>query len=223
MRPIRDLFLRGADRFVEYTRRWELANGPREVVHGVTVVAFRDEAAGEVALLDKVRAALELIARHDPDSLQGIRDHFDHVQVVYTLGIYAAECRAAERLCLLGGDYLAEEGTTPEAVAMVLVHELTHARHLARPGGRELSVPQAEWLCIGAELAFIRGVPGTERLQRDAEQRLERRPDFYGPEARRERARRLLHEQVPRPLTWLLERLAGAGSGGRSEPEPDGL
>lgn len=209
MKRLRRWIVRRIDASLERARRHDLAHGPREVMHGVTVVAFADGERSR-ALLDRVRAALDLVARHDPKSLAGIADHFDHIQVLSTLGVANAQYLHAERLCLLSAEYLERPGTEPARLAMSLVHELTHARHFSRAKPAAMSLAQAEWLCIGAELAFVRKVPGTAHLQQAARKRLERRADFYARPAEMEREAEFIHAQkLPRWFVWLLERLAG--------------
>jgi hypothetical protein len=210
MDRLRRWIVRRIDASLENTRRKELAHGPREVMHGVPVVAFKDDAKRTRALLDRARAALDLVARHDPRALAGIVDHFDHIQVICTLGPSNAQYVHAERRCLLSAEYLERPGTEPARLAMTLVHELTHARHISRGKGADLSLAQAEWLCIGAELAFARKVPGTEHLRQAARKRLERRTDFYARPAEREREADFIHAQkLPRWVVWMMERMAG--------------
>lgn len=210
MKRLRRWIVRRIDASLETSRRQELARGPREVMHGVPVVVFRDDAARVRARMDRVRAALELVARHDPKSLAGMADHFDHVQVLSTLGVPNAQYLHGERLCLLSAAYLDRPETEPARLAMTLVHEFTHARHLSRGGGATMSLAQQEWLCIGAELAFVRKVPGTEPLRRAARKRLERRPDFYDRPAEKQREADFIHAQrLPRWFVWMMERLAG--------------
>jgi hypothetical protein len=207
---LRRWIFRWMTRRIESSRRRDLARGPREQMHGLTVVAYRCSAERARAILDWVRAALDLIARHDPGSLSAMRDHFAHVQVVDILGPLNAQYWHEERLCRLSGEYVQRDDTVPGRLAMTLVHELTHARHRnrARPG--RLSVAQEEWLCIGAELAFIKKVPGSERLQRAARQRLERRPEFYARPAQAERVLEYVRSSgMPRWCRWIFQRLWG--------------
>lgn len=218
MKHLRRWIARFVDWRLETIRRRSLAHGPREQMHGLTVVTYPSDAGHARALLDRVRAALDLVARHDPKSLASMRDHFDHVQVFYTLGAFNAQYLHAERLCLLSGEYVERESTEPARLAMTLIHELTHARHLSRPNPQPLSVAQAEWLSIGAELAFVKKVPGTARLQNAARKRLERRPDFYERPAQKQRDAEFIHRQnLPRWMMWIGERLAG-----RTIPPPAG-
>lgn len=199
-------------RHLENARRRELARGPREQMHGITVVTYRARAEHARSVLDRVRAALELVARHDPGSLDAMRERFAHVQVVATLGTANAEYRHGERLCVLSGEYVERESTQPARLAMTLVHELTHARHLGRARRVPLSTAQAEWLCIGAELAFIKKVPGTGHLRRAANERLARRADFYERPAQAERLLQYVRStNVPRWVRWLLLRVLAPG------------
>lgn len=205
---------------MERMQRHDLAHGPREQIQGITVVTFTADAERTRATMDRVRAALDLIARYDAKSLAALRAHFDHIQVSSLIGPANAQYLHAQRLCTLSAEYLDRESTEPARLAMTLVHELTHARHCSREKAVKLSLAQTEWLCIGAELAFIRKVPGTGHLERAARRRLERRPDFYGRRARVERELEYFREQkLPRWFLWILERLAGHRLA-RPEPPP---
>lgn len=168
-----------------WLRESELREGTRAEVHGVTVVIERGEAAESGLLLEKVQAALDLVARHDPRSLEAMRGHFSGILVWYGLNAANGSYLHSERLCMLYTRYVKAERTEPARIAMTLIHELTHAKHFSR--GRPMVGVNAEWLCIGAELAFIRKVPGTDHLRDAAAGRLERRPEFYSREAKMER------------------------------------
>lgn len=210
MNRLRRWLVRHADRELERMQRHELAHGPREQMHGITVVMFTADAERTRAMMDRVRAALDLVARYDMKSLTSMRAHFDHIQISSSVPVANAQYLHTQRLCTLSAEYLERESTEPARLAMTLVHELTHARHFSREKAVKLSLPQAEWLCIGAELAFIRKVPGTGHLERAARRRLERPPDFYGRRAQAERELEYIYEQkLPRWFMWILERLAG--------------
>lgn len=222
MKRLRYWIIRRIDGFLETSRRQELARGPREVMHGVPVVVFRDKAERVRARMDRVRAALDLVARHDATSLAALVDHFGHIQVLSTLGAPNAQYLHAERLCLLSAEYLERDTTEPARLAMTLIHELAHARQLGRDKPAAMPPAQAEWLSIGAELAFARKVPGTEPLQRAARKRLERRPDFYARPAEKEREAEFIHAQrLPRWFVWMLERFSGQGLPPPPHPPPN--
>lgn len=206
---------RRLDQLETWLRRSELRKGTRANAHGISVVIYRTNADQTRISMEKVHAALELIARHDPRSLEGMRSHFDTILVWYGLDAANAGYLHSERLCMLSFRYVEKESTEPARLAMTLVHELTHARHFSR--GRPLRGAHAEWLCIGAELAFIKKVPGTEHLRVAAARRLERRPDFYSAAADTERQLADLEAGGARwsaaLLRYLQRRQARAGRG----------
>ncbi|HYR07351.1 MAG TPA: hypothetical protein VEQ60_06275 [Longimicrobium sp.] len=171
-----------------WVRSTELRKGTRENIHGLEVVIHRTDAACTRARLDKVRAALDVVARHDPRSLEAMRTHFSAILVWRWMVGANGSYLHSERLCTLYCDYVGDADTEPARIAMTLIHELTHAKHDSRaPRRQPMSREHAEWLCIGAELAFIKKVPGTEHLRQAAERRLERRPQFYSRAADLER------------------------------------
>ncbi|HEU4880979.1 MAG TPA: hypothetical protein VFT45_02005 [Longimicrobium sp.] len=171
-----------------WARRTELRKGTRVDVHGLAVVMHEADPVHSRACLDKVTAALDVVAEYDPRSLEAMRSHFSAILVWSWMVAANGSYLHSERLCMLWCDYVEDEDTEPARIAMTLIHELTHAKHARRARrGRPMDRAQAEWLCIGAELAFIRKVPETEHLRRAAAARLERRADFYSPAATAER------------------------------------
>lgn len=121
------------------TRRTELREGTREDVHGLAVVIHRTDAASARARLDKVRAALDVIARHDPPSLEAMRTHFSAILVWDWMVAANGSYLHSERLCTLYCDYVANENTEPARIAMTLIHELAHARHSSRTRRQPMS------------------------------------------------------------------------------------
>ncbi|MEW5927309.1 MAG: hypothetical protein AB1941_07490 [Gemmatimonadota bacterium] len=155
------------------------------------------------ACLDKVRAALDVIAEHDPDRLRELRERFDVVLIWYGPAPAAGSYLHSRRLCELNCEYVEKAETEPARVAMTLVHELAHARLMSTADPRRpMSLPQAEWLCIGAEVAFAKKLPGAEHLVSAAQRRLDRRPEFYSPEAHAQRTLEAL--RALSPPGWLM-------------------
>jgi hypothetical protein len=177
------------------------------------------------ACLEKVRAALDVIAEHDPDRLTELRERFDQVLIWYGPAPANGSYLHSQRLCELNCEYVEKAEIEPARVAMTLVHELTHARLMGTADPtRPMSVPQAEWLCIGSEVAFAKRLPGAEHLVSAAQRRMERRPQFYSPEAHAERT--LENLRALSPPGWLMrlaermyERRFGRRSGS-ARPDP---
>jgi hypothetical protein len=64
---------------------------------------------------------------------------------------------------------------TPEAVAMIIVHEATHARLWRMGVGRFPDRSRIERICVNAEIAFARKLPSSSRLIAGALAKLETR------------------------------------------------
>ena len=103
----------------------------------------------------KLRDALALIHIHSPTRYRHLRRDLPRVLIGLTHN--RGECHYQIGLCLLNAEYLADEHTTPEEVAAVLVHEGMHAR-LARAGFTYDAKSRArhEHLCLLAEALVSR-------------------------------------------------------------------
>jgi hypothetical protein len=149
-------------------RRLAVRLGSKRTVHGVVLVDLivRDEdgpAAPEVEL------AIALIARHDPVRHRRMLRDVRYVVVTHTTE-WAGEYREDIRSILLDASNVLKQ--TVEAVAMVIVHEATHARLFRMGLGRHPEPGRIEEVCVRAEIAFARKLPGTERLITGAESKL---------------------------------------------------
>lgn len=191
-------------------RRVVMRRSARHDLHGLTVVMHRAGRDHMDACVAKVRVALDLLDEYDPEKLEEMRARFDYVLIWPYLAASNGAYLHSERACELNCEYVEKESTAPARVAMTLVHEVTHARQFARHNPkRPMSRPQAEWLCIGAEIAFAGKVPGTEHLIAAARRRMERRPEFYSRRADAERALAELRKGgvAPRWLLRLMKRM----------------
>ena len=118
----------------------------------------------------RIAAALSLIKSVAPVRYQCLRRDLPKVLVGATHN--RAECLFPVGICLLQFDYVTAADTTPERLALTLVHEGTHAR-LARAGFgyAEAVRPRVERLCIASEVIVGRRFPGGEALVAGAERR----------------------------------------------------
>jgi hypothetical protein len=162
MRAIPGKLLRSGSRWFRYV---VLRRGLRSEHRGVPLVMHRAGPDHVRACLEKVRAALDLIAEHDADRLTELRERFKSVLIWYGPAPANGSYLHSQRLCELNCEYVEKAEIEPTRVAMTLVHELTHARLMetADPK-RPMSIPQAEWLCIGSEVAFAKKLPDAEHL-----------------------------------------------------------
>ena len=144
-------------------------------VHGVRVklAPVLHEEVGTRAL-QKVSAALNLIAEYDPRRMRRIARDMPWIWIQSSA--YApASFRDHARLCTLDREWVAAQENSPALIAAVLVHEATHARLFRRnipyPEGARARV---EALCDAQSAAFARRLPDGEGLAR---RMLDRRPD----------------------------------------------
>jgi hypothetical protein len=119
----------------------------------------------------RVAAALALIHDVAPVRYNHLRRDLPKVLVGATHN--RGECLFSVGICLLQFDYVTDDKTTPERLALTIVHEGTHAR-LARAGIEYTEAVRArvERLCISSELVVARRVPAADGLVADVERRL---------------------------------------------------
>lgn len=188
-----------------------LQDGPRRTIHGIPVgvVRIEEHEASEEVLFERVTAALDLIAEHDPRRLGGMQSQLASILVWGGFAEAAGAYFPAQRVCMLSTEFVGRPDTPPVRIAMTLVHEAEHARIRQRGGKRTVSRYQEEWLCAGAAVAFARKVPGAEELADEYGRRLEQILEIYSPAATVERGRRGLRDLgIPewgiRLIQWLF-------------------
>ena len=183
-----------------------LRSGRRQTVHGIPVIVARESADVQ---LERVTAALGLIAEHGPRRLSGMQSQFASILVWYGVAPASGSYHPAQRVCALSSEFVEEPDTTPVRIAMTLVHEAEHAR--IRQRGEKVSVSkyQEEWLCAGAAVAFARKVPGAKDIADRYSRRLEQISEIYSPAAAVKRSEDGLRDfGIPdwgiRLLRWLF-------------------
>jgi len=154
-----------------------------EDINGVKVVLLSDgkDTSG------RLRDAMAIIERYDPRWLRHLREKVRRM-VVVEVGI--PEFRPVVRGCYIPLALI--DALTKEELAVLLVHEATHARlHewgvRPKPPNRE----RIEVVCVGREVAFAGKIPGVgPRLAAEASDRLETR--WWEPDRHAERMKALL-------------------------------
>jgi hypothetical protein len=120
------------------------------------------------ALIDKLDAALRLIAVQQPRRFRKLR------RDVARFVVRRYPCRGAYfhdgRICLVELTFLGNPDFQPSQIAATILHEATHAR-LAR-AGLPTSGPTAERMCRKAELDFGRSLPDGAAVIARAEESL---------------------------------------------------
>jgi hypothetical protein len=109
-------------------------------------------------VLERITAAIELIAKHDPRAHHQLSRRVKRLLVTEAGG---AHFIAGIATCRIGVRSVVAQTTT--WLAMTLIHEATHAR-LAQAGipYNERYRARIEQLCVREEIAFAEKVPGSE-------------------------------------------------------------
>ncbi len=144
-----------ARRLVE---RWSFSDGPQAHLKGFDVLVMRSRSE-TVEALTKIELALQLIERSDARRFTRMRA--DVHRIVVTSLASAGAYLHRSRTCYLSESMIASSSTF--IVAIVLVHEATHAR-IDHAGVRPYRDRKSryETLCIRQELAFAATLPKSE-------------------------------------------------------------
>jgi hypothetical protein len=183
---------------------WFIRFSHRREIHGLRVAVFEKNAALE-SVFDKIREALELVRSHDARAFRELVEHTGGIFVFGTTGGDAAEWWRDESLIVLEPEYAADPTTTSRALAVIFVHETTHAWLERR--GFEYAVDRRmrlERICDRRALRLARRLPDSEYLVTWLEQ--EPRPaEELTDEAFHQRAvAQLVRLGMPR---WLLRQM----------------
>lgn len=180
-------------RFYAWVANWHVHRGVR------VTATILDDALNELALA-RVFAALDVLHAHCPAQLKRIPILLHSLAVtrlVAALGSWRSDLQAA----LLDRDFILAPDTTPEMIAAVIVHELTHAR-LERAGLRTTPETRArcERICCLAERNYIARLPDAserQRLEEWNERYLAAAPEFWSDAAMSARAALWRSELAP--------------------------
>lgn len=124
---------------------------------GMELRVFDDAAAAE-AVFSRAAGALRLIATTDPNRYRRIRRDVERLLFTSASG---GQYLPRLRTCRIGIDY-ATRSTTLD-LAMMIVHEATHARLWALGCRYEEGVREkVERICVNAEVAFASRIAGAE-------------------------------------------------------------
>ena len=162
---------RGLHAIVHRLAHWGFVKSSgKQTVDGLLIVSDKGT--------EKVTEALRLIRDFDPTRYRRLLRDVRQI-LVTTLPASIAQWMDSLRACELDERYIIRDGTTPELVASIIVHEATHARLMRCGIGYEESLrDRVERVCLRQEIAFAARLPtGTGRGQQ-AEATLVAMPDF---------------------------------------------
>jgi len=179
-----------------------------EAAGPVRLCAFKLDPALRAAAFGKVRAALELIARHAPELGEqlgaGVRTLF-----LLELEDHAGRYVPQLDLCELDEDYVLAPSTSATEVARTIVREAARAALRRDPGRSPPSAHEEERACLAAERLLERWLPEADAPLAGAGRRLRHPPEYDSPVVAVER--RLAGVREVRVPTWLLRPLAWWG------------
>ena len=123
------------------------------------ISATERDAGTREAQLQRVRAAVDLLAEHAPAQVGHMRHRMPRIFIGRLAGRLAT-WNEALGACVLSAEWVADKDTRPEEIASTLVHEVTHAR-LWAAGFRYHEAVRAriERVCFLAERNWARRLP----------------------------------------------------------------
>jgi hypothetical protein len=147
LRPLWDLVMRAT-----------VATSDKTRVYGFEVANLRSAETDVFA--EKLQAAFQVIEVTDPALFRGVRRRLQRIIIADgEVGYYHPRMRGA----VIGAAYF--ERCSAEDIALVIVHEATHARIWSR-GIRTTATRRAriEEICIDAEIAFAEKLPNARTV-----------------------------------------------------------
>lgn len=186
---------------------------PRCRMRGVEVVDLTGRSLAGAAA-ERLDAALGVIEAFAPNTYSGLRRRLARVVIASGgVGYYSRGVNAA----VIGRTYI--ERSSPEQLALVLVHEASHAR-LHRLGVRG-DTSRLEGICVRAERAFAQRLPNGARLIDDI--RAKTRTPWWTAEARSDRLATVaeaanLPSWIGRLLRKMTRMVHGEERGSRETP-----
>jgi hypothetical protein len=187
-------------------RRWSFLSAQHRTIAGLRVANLVTDDSEIKVAYDKLTTALTLLDHNAPKYTERLRRHADGIVIQRTVAS-TAEWDPKLRLVYLNEFYTTARDTTPEEIALLLVHEGTHAwlTSLGIPYPESLRA-RVERICATAELLVARRFPDNAALIEGIHSTLSREPSFWSNGAERERTDDDLHALgIPR---WVLAAFA---------------
>ena len=164
---------------------WAVRFSAHRQIDGLPVAVWERRHVGSIE--EKLRHALEFVRYHDRRAFDELAVHTRGIFVFGTTIGSAAQWWRDEKLVVLQSEYAAAASTTSVALAVILVHEATHA-WLERTGFQYVTEQRArlERICNRRALRLARRLPNAEYLASWLQQ--EPREDRLTDEAFHQRA-----------------------------------
>src|SRR5262245_47208244 len=144
---------------------WIIRFSDRRQIHGLQVAVLEKDPKSVEAVFGKIGEALGLVRHHDARAFNELVSHTRGVFVFGTTGGDAAEWWRDEGLVVMQPEYASDANASPLALAVILVHEATHAWLERR--GFEYAVDRRarlERICDRRALRLARRLPDAEYL-----------------------------------------------------------
>lgn len=173
---------------------------PTTEYYGIRVVDVTagDEANGSVTHLEE---ALELLKSTDELRFGWVSKYLANIMIVR---LKTAEYDYNTGLCLIDANIA--KNREPEFIAMVLVHEATHARiHSFGIAATKDTIRNIERICVNQEMRFAAKLPDSARWLQSARTRLQRSQQWTSRDAHARRLEELRAVDMPRWYVWLYD------------------
>jgi hypothetical protein len=148
-----------------------VAVSEKEHAYGLVLVDFSSEIE-ESGKFEAVKDALRMIECYDPGWTERLAAHVNQIVIARIPGAGGEYWNHSRSIVL---DVQALQRQSAMAIAMLIVHEGTHARLWKRGLGRHPDREAIERICVRAEIAFASRVPNSERLIEGARAKLQSR------------------------------------------------
>ena len=158
---------------------------------GIPVGSFIPSASEKEIAIPKVAAALRRISHIDPRRFDRIRRQVACIQLLGTRLVALGTWYNSLSMIVLAADWVEADSTSPDQVAMTIVHEATHARFI-RFGYAEDIRPRIERICNYQELVFASRIPDASELIASARRAMDTDPSGFTYEDHRQRSLKAL-------------------------------
>ena len=192
-------------KYCTYRVFWAFAFKDRAA--GIPVGSLFPSAAEKHTAIPKVVAALLRIREVDPRRFERIQRQVARIQLLGSRLVALGSWYNALSMIMLAGDWVEAASTSPDRIALTIVHEATHAR-LMRFGYAEDIRARIERICNYQELVFASRIAGASELIASARRAMDTDPSGFTSEDHRQRSLKALATLgVPKWIIRLLDRV----------------
>ena len=191
-----------------WTTRLAWALSRKDATAQVPVGALFGSSDTQKQAIPKVVAALRCIQRVDAVRYQRIKRQIERVFVLGNRLIAYGIWYPPLHMIALADDWVEDNATSCERIALTIVHEATHAR-LSCVGYDEPLRGRVERICNYQALVFASRLPEGDALVAIARAAMDRDPEDYSTRRRRRRILDALETVLPKGIVALVSRFSG--------------